>query len=108
MLNFSLLYGLLAIVGGIIGFIKAGSEVSLIAGLLSGAAIITSTLAYMRGQMLGYWVLMLLSIMLGGWFLNGFMATGKIMPQLVMTLMSAANLAILLTVKRPSQHTALR
>lgn len=103
-----MIYGLFTIVGGVIGFIKAGSVVSLVAGLASGLAIITSTLAYIRGQMIGFFLLVGISLILGGWFFNGYLATGKVMPQLLMVVLSVGNLIGLLLLKRPSQHTALR
>ncbi len=108
MLYFSMFYGLFTIVGGVIGFIKAGSVISLAAGVISGLAIITSTLAYIRGQMIGFILLIGISLMLGGWFLNGYLATEKFMPQMLMVILSTLNLVGLLLLKRPSQHTALR
>lgn len=108
MLYFSLAYGLFTIVGGLIGFLKVGSTTSLLAGSLSGALIIASALAYIRGRMIGFYGLIVLSIALFGWFLKGYLATGKVMPALIMVVLSAANLAGVLLFKRPNQHTALR
>ena len=107
MLNISLFYGLLALVGGIIGFIKAGSMASLIAGSISGILIIVSTLAYIRGRVAGYYALLTITVLVGGWFLKGYLTTGKIFPAAVMTLLSALNLLILLVFKKPSQHQPL-
>ena len=107
MLNISLFYGLLALVGGIIGFIKAGSMASLIAGSISGILIIVSTLAYIRGRVAGYYALLTIAVLVGGWFLKGYLTTGKVFPAAVMTLLSALNLLILLVFKKPSQHQPL-
>jgi len=107
MLNISLFYGLLALVGGIIGFIKAGSMASLIAGSISGILIIVSTLAYIRGRVAGYYALLTITVLVGGWFLKGYLTTGKVFPAAVMTLLSALNLLILLVFKKPSQHQPL-
>jgi hypothetical protein len=46
-------------------------------------------------------------VLVGGWFLKGYLATGKIMPAAVMTLLSALNLLVLLVFKKPSQHQPL-
>lgn len=108
MLYFSLAYGLFTIVGGLIGFLKVGSMASLIAGGVSGALVILSAIAYIRGRMIGFYGLIIMSLALFGWFLKGYLATGKLMPALIMVVLSAANLLGVLLFKRPSQHTALR
>ncbi|MFN8614752.1 MAG: TMEM14 family protein [Vampirovibrionales bacterium] len=104
MLNFSLAYGLLALTGGLIGFLKAGSMASLVAGTISGCAIIVSTLAYIRGRLAGYYALLAISLLVGGWFIKGYLATGKLFPAGLMALVSVLNIGLLAFFKKPSQH----
>ncbi len=42
-------YGILAIVGGILGYVKSKSKVSIISGSISGALLIASAIAQLQG-----------------------------------------------------------
>lgn len=48
-----IVYGVLVIVGNVIGFVKAGSRPSLIAGVLGGLALLTAGWGISRGQVWG-------------------------------------------------------
>ena len=48
-----IVYALLVMAGGVLGFVKAGSRPSLIAGLLGGLALLTAGWGISRGQVWG-------------------------------------------------------
>lgn len=55
-------YGVLAIVGGIIGYIQAGSKVSLLSGSISGLLLIFAAYLTLQGQT---WALILAALVTG-------------------------------------------
>lgn len=57
-------YGLVALIGGFIGYVKAGSPASLIAGGISGVILIASALAARKKPMPGLLVALLVSLAL--------------------------------------------
>lgn len=100
MTYFALIYGILTIVGGIIGYLKAGSSASLIAGALSGVLIILSAVALLKGKPFGYYGLVSLSGILLVFFGIRFLKAFVFMPAGLMLVLSAIVLAGLL-IKRP-------
>jgi uncharacterized membrane protein (UPF0136 family) len=79
-------FGALTIIGGVIGFKKAGSKASLIAGSISGVLILLAAWLVMSGQkqnglILGLVVSSLLEIR----FFPAFVKTKKMMPAGMMT-----------------------
>jgi uncharacterized membrane protein (UPF0136 family) len=100
MAYFALLYGLLTIVGGVIGYMKAGSMVSIIAGGISGALILASAVALLQGKPLGYFGLIGLSAALAVFFGIRFFQSWAFMPAGMMIALSLITLIGLL-IKRP-------
>jgi uncharacterized membrane protein (UPF0136 family) len=93
---FYVLFGVFACVGGFIGFKKAGSKASLIAGSISGLFVLTAALLLATGSLdWGYRLGGLVSLLLLSRFLPAFIKTKKWMPQGMMTVMSL--LGVLLT-----------
>src|SRR5947207_6799146 len=72
-----IIFGLLAIVGGVIGYVKAGSTASIIAGAISGIALIVAAVLLPVNPSLGLVLAGLVSIALAGRFIPAFMKTGK-------------------------------
>ncbi len=91
-----LIYGIFTLVGGIIGFVKAKSKASLIAGGISG--ILLLFLAYqMDGRfILSCYASALISAILGIRFLKTWIKNHRLMPDLMMVLLSAATFAVTL------------
>ena len=76
-----LVYGVLMLLGGIFGFIKAGSKVSLIMGIISGILIFLGVVFLERGQYsAGRAVLAFTSFILSGIFALRLLKTRKFMP----------------------------
>jgi len=74
-------FGLVALGGGVMGFVKAKSRASLIAGLASGALLFAASgLACTRHVVAGAVLGGVVSLALVGRFLPAFLKTKKVMP----------------------------
>jgi uncharacterized membrane protein (UPF0136 family) len=87
-------FGVLTIAGGIMGYVKANSRPSLIAGVSSGVLLIGA--AYLVGAkgMIGLLLGLIVSLPLAGRFISGFRKTGKVMPAGVMALLSVGGVVL--------------
>ena len=93
-----LVYGLLLIVGGVIGYAKAHSKPSLYAGSASGVlAMIFSYLGFSGNELLALFLLAAESILLSAFFYMRYSSSKKFMPAGFMVLLSAVSLVIYLT-----------
>ena len=84
-----IIFGLLTIVGGTIGYVKAGSTVSIVAGAISGIALIVAAFLLPANAAVGLVIAGLVSIALAARFIPAFMKTGKMMPAGLMAILSA-------------------
>jgi uncharacterized membrane protein (UPF0136 family) len=84
-----IVFGLLTIVGGVIGYVKAGSTASIIAGSISGIALIVAAFLLPGNAVSGLIIAGVGSILLAGRFIPAFVKTGKIMPAGLMAVLSA-------------------
>ena len=89
-----IIFGLLTIVGGVIGYVKAGSTASIIAGAISGIALIVAAFLLPGNVALGLIVAGVVSIFLAARFIPAFMKTGKAMPAGLMAVLSAIGVVV--------------
>ena len=86
---FTLIYALLVIAGGIIGYLTAKSRASLIAGLASGAVLLLAwylfSISFTLALIIGLVVAAALTVV----FVRRYQATRKIMPSGMMAGLSA-------------------
>lgn len=81
MASIFIIYGVLMLLGGIFGFVKAGSKVSLIMGIASGILIFAGIALLGQGQYpAGRAVLAFTSFVLSGVFAVRSLKTRKFMP----------------------------
>ena len=92
---FTLLYGLLAIVGGAMGYRQAGSKVSLISGSISGLLLLLSAGLMFKGARLGFQLAPILVGLLVIVFISRLIKTGKFMPAGLMVIVGIATLLAL-------------
>ena len=96
-----LIYGIFSLVGGIIGFLKAKSKASLIAGSISGILLLICANGIGNGNRVSYLAALFISLALGIRFFKTWLVKKKIMPDLIMVVLSAISaVTILLEVLR--------
>ncbi len=83
-----IIFGLLTIVGGLIGYLKAGSSISLISGALAGILLLTAAWVLPSNPAVGLSIGLIVSLLLAGRFVPSFLATQKMMPAGVMAVFS--------------------
>ena len=86
------IFGLCSVVGGIIGYVKARSRASLVAGSASGAILLFCAYGLMQGSRVAAMISLLIALLLGGRFLGTWRRTHRIMPDVLMILLSLATL----------------
>lgn len=84
----TLAYGILILVGGVIGHLVAGSRASLIAGTLSGVLVLLSAWAIYKNKIWGKSTALILAILLDAFFTYRWMVTQKFMPAGMMSILS--------------------
>ncbi|MEH1787847.1 MAG: TMEM14 family protein [Nostoc sp.] len=96
-------YGILAIVGGIIGYIQATSRVSLLSGSISSLLLILSAYFQLQGQTWGSILAVLVTAVLVVFFIFRLVKTRKFMPAGLMIILGMLALAVMV-----NQIVALR
>lgn len=89
-------YGILAIIGGIIGYIQAQSKVSLISGSISGLLLILGGVMQLQGQAWGLILATVVTAVLVIVFAVRLTKTRKFMPAGLMSVLGVATLAVML------------
>ena len=83
-----IIFGLLTIAGGIMGYVKAGSVVSIIAGAITGILLIVAAFLLPEHRVAGLATALIVSVLLAGQFLPKLLRTGRVMPAGVMSVLS--------------------
>ena len=95
-------YGILTLVGVIMGYVKAKSQASLISGLVSGSLLIFAGSAQLMGQSWGLTLAAAISAVLAIVFIVRLVKTQKFMPAGMLILASLASLgAIVYEISSP-------
>jgi uncharacterized membrane protein (UPF0136 family) len=83
-----LVFGVLTIAGGIVGYVKAGSTISMIAGSVTGILLIVAGIVLPEHRALGLGLGLVVSLLLAGQFIPKLVRTGRFMPAGVMSILS--------------------
>ena len=83
-----ILFGVLTMAGGIVGYVKAGSVASIIAGSITGVLLLVAAFLLPQHRGIGLATALAISLVLAGQFVPKFLQTGKAMPAGMMAILS--------------------
>ena len=89
-----IIFGLLTIVGGVIGYVRAGSTASIIAGSISGLLLLVAAFLLPGNLAAGLALAGVVSILLAGRFVPAFFKTGSLMPAGLMSILSVIGIIV--------------
>jgi uncharacterized membrane protein (UPF0136 family) len=82
------LFGVLTIAGGIVGYVKAGSVASIIAGSITGVLLLVAAFLLTDHRAVGLATALVISLLLAVQFVPKFLQTGRVMPAGMMSILS--------------------
>ena len=82
-------FGALTIVGGVVGYVKAGSVASIIAGSIAGVLLLVAAFLLPEHRTAGLATAFVISLLLAAQFIPKFLRTGRVMPAGMMSVLSA-------------------
>lgn len=88
-------YGIIAIAGGIIGYVQAGSKASLISGSISGLLLIFASVMQLQGQAWGLTLAAIITAILIIVFAIRLAKTRKFMPAGLMAILGLLALVVI-------------
>ena len=91
-----LIYGLVVLLGGVMGYLKAKSKVSLFSGLGSGIALLVAWIVCRQAAMAGLGLATLIALVLFVVFILRFLKTRAFMPAGLMMVFSFAATVVFL------------
>ena len=91
-----IVFGLLTIAGGVMGYVKAGSTASIIAGSISGILLLVAAFLLPVNVVAGLLLAAIVSFLLAGRFVPAFIKTGHFMPAGMMAILSVIGIVVAL------------
>lgn len=91
-----IIFGILTIAGGIIGYVKAGSMPSIIAGSITGILLLIGAWILPEHRLAGLLTVLIVSLLLAVQFIPKFIQTGKAMPAGMMSILSVIGIIVAL------------
>ena len=97
-----MVFGVLTIAGGILGYVKAGSVASIIAGSITGVLLLVAAFLLPEHRAIGLATAFIISLLLAAQFAPKFIRTGRVMPAGMMSVLSVIGIiaAIVAWVKK--------
>ena len=89
-----IVFGILTIAGGVLGYVKAGSMASIIAGSISGVLLLLAAWLMPEHQAAGLIIALVVSLLLAAQFIPKFFRTFKVMPAGLMSVLSAIGIIV--------------
>jgi uncharacterized membrane protein (UPF0136 family) len=89
-----LVFGALTIIGGVIGYVKAGSMASIIAGAISGILLLIAGWILPNNRTIGLAIAFVVSLLLATQFVPKLIRTGKVMPAGLMSILSVIGIVV--------------
>ena len=96
------IFGILTVVGGVVGYIKAGSVASIIVGSITGVLLLVAAFLLPEHRAIGLATALIVSLLLAAQFVPKFLKTGRMMPAGLMSVLSVIGIiaAIVAWVKK--------
>jgi uncharacterized membrane protein (UPF0136 family) len=91
-----IIFGLLTIAGGVMGYVSKGSMPSIIAGSIAGIILLAAAFFLPTHAALGLAVAGIVSVLLAGRFVPAFIKTGSLMPAGMMSVLSVIGIILAL------------
>ena len=88
------IFGALTIIGGIVGYVKAGSLPSIIAGAITGVLLLVAASLLSSHRLVGLATAFDVSLLLAAQFVPKFIRTGKVMPAGLMSILSVIGIVV--------------
>ena len=93
--QFTLIFGIISIALGAVGFLRAKSKASLIAGGISGLLLLVGWYLMEHGQSKpGFWLALIVSFLLLGRFLPSALKKKQLYPAGIMAILALINVAL--------------
>jgi len=90
------IFGALTIVGGVIGYVKAQSVPSIVAGAITGILLLVAGFILPQQRTAGLVIALVVSLLLALQFIPKLIRTGKVMPAGLMSILSVIGIVVAL------------
>jgi uncharacterized membrane protein (UPF0136 family) len=91
-----IVFGVLTILGGIVGYVKAGSVASIIAGSISGVLLLVGAFVMPEHRVVGLATALIVSLLLAAYFIRKYLSTGAVMPAGMMSVLSIIGIIVVI------------
>jgi uncharacterized membrane protein (UPF0136 family) len=89
-----IIFGILTIAGGVIGYVKAGSVASIMAGSITGVLLLVAAFLLPEHRAVGLATALIISLLLAAQFVPKFLQTGRVMPAGMMSILSVIGIIV--------------
>src|SRR5438552_13184050 len=87
-------FGILTIAGGVVGYVKAGSVASIVAGGVTGILLLVAAFLLPEYRAAGLATACIVSLLLAAQFVPKFLRTGRVMPAGMMSILSVIGIIV--------------
>lgn len=89
-----IVFGILTIAGGVVGYVKAGSVASIVAGGITGVLLLVAALLLPEYRIVALATACIVSLLLAAQFVPKFLRTGRVMPAGMMSILSVIGIIV--------------
>ena len=89
-----IVFGILTIAGGVVGYVKAGSVASIVAGGITGVLLLVAAFLLPEYRIVGLATAGIVSLLLAAQFVPKFVRTGRVMPAGMMSILSVIGIIV--------------